>query len=63
MKIPALHEHSHRGDDDEEADAEGKEYMWKILGVIAGIYGFFLIKRLFSFLVPSHGHVSCCLAI
>ncbi|XP_008306512.1 zinc transporter ZIP12 isoform X1 [Cynoglossus semilaevis] len=56
LHIPALHEHSHSGDDDDEADAEGKEYMWKILGVIAGIYGFFLIKRLFSFLVPSHGH-------
>uniref|UniRef100_A0A667XJC6 Zinc transporter ZIP12 n=1 Tax=Myripristis murdjan TaxID=586833 RepID=A0A667XJC6_9TELE len=36
---------------------ERKEYLWKILGMIAGIYGFFLIERIFSFVVPSHGHV------
>ncbi|XP_071341072.1 zinc transporter ZIP12-like isoform X2 [Trachinotus anak] len=26
------------------------------MGMIAGIYGFFLIERMFSILVPSHGH-------
>ncbi|KAJ3611262.1 hypothetical protein NHX12_021278 [Muraenolepis orangiensis] len=33
-----------------------KEYLWMVLGVIAGIYGFFLLEKLFSVLVPSHGH-------
>ena len=36
---------------------EGKEYLWKVLGVIAGIYGFFLLEKLLSVLVPSHRHV------
>ncbi|KAG7268604.1 hypothetical protein CRUP_020037 [Coryphaenoides rupestris] len=35
---------------------EGKEHVWKVLGVIAGIYGFFLLEKLFSVLIPSHGH-------
>ncbi|XP_041824859.1 zinc transporter ZIP12-like [Melanotaenia boesemani] len=47
-QILGLHDSSHTHDD--------FEYLWKILGLIAGIYGFFLIERIFSFLVPSHGH-------
>ncbi|KAM4605936.1 zinc transporter ZIP12-like [Polymixia lowei] len=53
-QILGLHDDSHRHDD--EHFTEGKEYLWKILGVIAGIYGFFLIERIFSFVIPSHGH-------
>ncbi|XP_054621836.1 zinc transporter ZIP12-like isoform X1 [Dunckerocampus dactyliophorus] len=52
-QILGLHDHA---DDDEEHFAEQREYLWKILGIIAGIYGFFLIERIFSFLVPHHGH-------
>ncbi|KAM3860752.1 zinc transporter ZIP12-like [Diretmus argenteus] len=53
-QILGLHDDSHSRDD--EHFTEGKEYLWKILGVIAGIYVFFLIERIFSFVVPSHGH-------
>lgn len=55
LEILGLHDdtHSHNV----EHYTEGKEYLWKILGMIAGIYGFFLIERIFSFLVPFHGHV------
>ncbi|XP_029135837.1 zinc transporter ZIP12 isoform X1 [Labrus bergylta] len=53
-QILGLHHDSHSHDD--ELLTEEKEYLWRILGIIAGIYGFFLIERIFSFLVPSHGH-------
>ncbi|XP_041669866.1 zinc transporter ZIP12-like [Cheilinus undulatus] len=53
-QILGLHHDSH-GDDDEIL-TEGNEYLWRILGIIAGIYSFFLIERIFSFLAPSHGH-------
>ncbi|XP_060949749.1 zinc transporter ZIP12-like isoform X2 [Limanda limanda] len=53
-QILGLHGDTHVGDD--EQHTEGKEYLWKILGIIAGIYGFFLIERMFSFIFPSHGH-------
>ncbi|XP_071768216.2 zinc transporter ZIP12-like isoform X1 [Centroberyx gerrardi] len=53
-QILGLHDDSHSHHD--EHFTEGKEYLWKILGMIAGIYGFFLIERIFSFVVPSHGH-------
>ncbi|KAM7390314.1 hypothetical protein PAMA_008473 [Pampus argenteus] len=57
-EILGLHNNSHSHD--VEHYTEGKEYLWKILGMIAGIYGFFLIERFFAFLVPyhSHGHSS-----
>ncbi|XP_041817750.1 zinc transporter ZIP12-like isoform X2 [Chelmon rostratus] len=53
-QILGLHDDTHSHDD--KHSTEGKEYLWRILGMIAGIYGFFLIERIFSFLVPSHGH-------
>ncbi|MEQ2204115.1 hypothetical protein XENOCAPTIV_008115, partial [Xenoophorus captivus] len=56
-QILGLHDSSHSHDD--KLYNEDKEYLWKILGLIAGIYGFFLIERIFSFLAPSHGHGHC----
>lgn len=56
LEILGLHDNTRSHDD--EHYSEGKEYLWKILGIIAGIYGFFLLERMFSFLVPFHGHVS-----
>ncbi|XP_038153801.1 zinc transporter ZIP12-like [Cyprinodon tularosa] len=56
-QILGLHDSTHSHGD--ELYIEHKEYLWKILGMIAGIYGFFLIERIFSFLVPSHGHGHC----
>uniref|UniRef100_A0A8D3AJT2 Zinc transporter ZIP12 n=1 Tax=Scophthalmus maximus TaxID=52904 RepID=A0A8D3AJT2_SCOMX len=53
-QILGLHDNTRSHDD--EHYSEGKEYLWKILGIIAGIYGFFLLERMFSFLVPFHGH-------
>lgn len=53
-QILDLHHSTHSHDD--EHFVEEKQYMWKILGMIAGIYSFFLIERLFSFLVSSHSH-------
>ncbi|XP_041924275.1 zinc transporter ZIP12-like isoform X2 [Alosa sapidissima] len=41
-QILNVHEHGHHG--------EGQEYLWKGMGVIAGIYGFFLLERLLSFM-------------
>ncbi|KAM6977637.1 zinc transporter ZIP12-like [Aplochiton taeniatus] len=52
-EILGLHGDSHH---DSHDIAEGKEYLWKILGVIAGIYGFFLIERIFSLGHHSLGH-------
>uniref|UniRef100_A0A667XM54 Zinc transporter ZIP12 n=1 Tax=Myripristis murdjan TaxID=586833 RepID=A0A667XM54_9TELE len=49
-QILGLHDASHSHDD--EHFTERKEYLWKILGMIAGIYGFFLIERIFSFVSP-----------
>ncbi|XP_075936852.1 zinc transporter ZIP12-like [Anarhichas minor] len=53
-QILGLHDDTHSHDDEHFAD--DKEYLWRILGIIAGIYGFFLIERILSFFVPSHGH-------
>ncbi|XP_077365370.1 zinc transporter ZIP12-like isoform X2 [Festucalex cinctus] len=49
-QILGLHGH------DEDHLTEQTDYLWKIVGVVAGIYGFFLMERLFFFLVPPHGH-------
>ena len=54
LEILGLHDDSHA---DDHHFTEGKEYLWKILGIIAGIYGFFLIERVFSLVLPSHNHV------
>ncbi|XP_012708636.2 zinc transporter ZIP12 isoform X1 [Fundulus heteroclitus] len=56
-QILGLHGSTHSHGD--ELHNEDKEHLWKILGLIAGIYGFFLMERMFSFLVPSHGHGHC----
>ncbi|XP_007555722.1 zinc transporter ZIP12 [Poecilia formosa] len=56
-QILALHDSTHSHD--AVLSNEDKDYLWKILGLIAGIYGFFLIERIFSFLAPSHGHGHC----
>ncbi|CAJ1082521.1 zinc transporter ZIP12-like [Xyrichtys novacula] len=53
-QILGLHHDTHSHED--ELFTEEKDYLWRILGIIAGIYVFFLIERIFSFLVPSHGH-------
>ncbi|KAM9839256.1 zinc transporter ZIP12-like [Aulostomus maculatus] len=53
-QVLGLHGSTHSADD--EHYTEGKDYLWRVLGTIAGIYGFFLIERIFSFLVPSHVH-------
>lgn len=53
LKVLGLHDDSH----DDEHYTEEKEYLWKVLGMIAGIYTFFLMERLFSLLAPSHSHV------
>ncbi|XP_029110867.1 zinc transporter ZIP12-like [Scleropages formosus] len=55
-QILGLHNHSHQKD---HYSMEGNDYLWKILGIVAGIYGFFLIERIFSFVMPAHsqGHL------
>ncbi|KAJ8419188.1 hypothetical protein AAFF_G00006870 [Aldrovandia affinis] len=56
-QILGLHDHIHYED---QNTAENKDYLWKILGIIAGIYGFFLIERIFSLFMPSHGQGHSC---
>ncbi|XP_053355398.1 zinc transporter ZIP12-like [Clarias gariepinus] len=51
-EIIGLHDDSQ----DDDLNLKPKEYLWKIMGIIAGIYGFFLIERIFSFVMLSHGH-------
>ncbi|KAJ0022837.1 hypothetical protein NQD34_014971 [Periophthalmus magnuspinnatus] len=52
-QILGLHEHDHIK---KEHFAEGKDHLWKLLGMIAGIYAFFLLEKIFAFVVPSHAH-------
>ncbi|XP_060779201.1 zinc transporter ZIP12-like [Neoarius graeffei] len=52
-EILGLHDDSQH---DDSNLMEQKEYLWKIMGIISGIYGFFLIERIFSFVMSSHGH-------
>lgn len=55
LKVLDLHEDTHGHND--EHPTEENQYLWKVLGMIAGIYAFFLMERLFSLLVPCHSHV------
>ncbi|XP_034026651.1 zinc transporter ZIP12-like isoform X2 [Thalassophryne amazonica] len=52
-QLLGLHDDSHAA---VEHYTEEKWYLWKMLGMIAGIYGFFLTERIFSFVVPAHSH-------
>ncbi|XP_023649139.2 zinc transporter ZIP12 [Paramormyrops kingsleyae] len=51
-QILGLHDHA---DHEDGHAAEDKDYLWKTLGIIAGIYSFFLIERIFSLVMPAHG--------
>uniref|UniRef100_A0A3B3ZFB3 Zinc transporter ZIP12 n=1 Tax=Periophthalmus magnuspinnatus TaxID=409849 RepID=A0A3B3ZFB3_9GOBI len=44
-QILGLHEHDHIK---KEHFAEGKDHLWKLLGMIAGIYAFFLLEKIFT---------------
>ncbi|XP_015209983.2 zinc transporter ZIP12 [Lepisosteus oculatus] len=48
-QILGLHSHS-----EDHHLTEGKDYLWKILGIIGGIYGFFLIEKIFFLVMPGH---------
>ncbi|CAL1597144.1 unnamed protein product [Knipowitschia caucasica] len=54
-QVLGLHDHSHVHEGEEHFD-KGQEHLWKLLGIIVGIYAFFLLEKIFAFVVPSHAH-------
>ncbi|RXM96178.1 Zinc transporter ZIP12 [Acipenser ruthenus] len=59
-QILGLHDHVHH---EEDNIMKEKDYLWKILGMIGGIYGFFLIEKMFFLLVSSREQRISLLAI
>lgn len=50
------HSHGTHSHGEGEHFTEEMDHLWKILGIIAGIYAFFLLEKIFTFVVPSHAH-------
>uniref|UniRef100_UPI00398F49CF zinc transporter ZIP12-like n=1 Tax=Pristiophorus japonicus TaxID=55135 RepID=UPI00398F49CF len=51
-QVLGLHEHVHK---DTGHSPEDKEYIWKMLTVLGGIYAFFLIEKLFTLILAFRG--------